>query len=287
MRILISGAGGQLGHELRRSLSDVQLFAFDHQGLDVTDLKQTVSTVGHVAPDLVIHAAAYTDVDGCEIDPDRAFLVNALGTRHLAIACLQHGAALAYISTDYVFDGTKGSPYLEYDEPNPISAYGRSKLAGERCVQILLSRHYIVRTSWLYSNTGRNFVKTILSRSRLGKLLGVVDEVGSPTYAKDLADALSKLVRHNAYGVYHLANEGHCSRYEYIRTIVGIAGVNAEVAPVTADEFLAEHPLPARRPRYSALRNFCAANSLGIKLRPWQEALAEMLQAEMGETSNG
>ena len=283
MRILVTGAGGQLGRELQRSLAGEELHAFDHKTMDVTNLNNTLSTIGEVSPDLVIHSAAYTNVDGCEIDPDRAYLVNALGTHHVALACLEQGAAMAYISTDYVFDGTKGSPYLEYDDPNPISVYGRTKLAGERCVQSLLDRHYIIRTSWLYSNTGRNFVKTILSRGRSGMLRGVVDEIGSPTYAKDLADVIASLVRRNAYGVYHLANEGVCSRHEFICKIVEMARFDAAVKPVTADEFLKDNPLPARRPRYSALKNFCAARSLGITLRPWQEALAEMLSFEMGE----
>ncbi|MCL5961365.1 MAG: dTDP-4-dehydrorhamnose reductase [Chloroflexi bacterium] len=280
MRILITGAGGQLGQELPRSLEGDEVFAFDHNGLDITDLDRTRSIVRELNPEVVIHSAAYTNVDGCETDPERARLVNALGTRNVALACHDCGAAMAYISTDYVFDGTKGSPYLESDETNPISVYGESKLEGERQVRAVLSKHYIVRTSWLYSNSGKNFVKTILSLARRGGLLGVVDEIGSPTYARDLAGGLATLIRRQDFGVFHLPNEGACSRFEWMRAIVEMAGVDTEVRPVTADEFLADHPLPARRPHNSTLKNHRAAGVLGIQLRPWRTALAEMIERE-------
>ncbi len=282
MRILITGAGGQLGRELQRSLAGETVFPLGHGELDVTDLEACHRVVRELRPEVVIHSAAYTDVDGCETNPDRAYMVNATATRNVATACSEQDATLVYISTDYVFDGTKGSPYVETDEPNPVSKYGSSKLEGERYVMASLARHYIVRTSWLYSNYARNFVKTILSRAPQGDLLGVVDEIGSPTFAADLADGLARLVHHNSYGIFHLANEGSCSRCEWINAIVGMAGIPAAVRPVTAEEFLAAYPLLAQRPRNSTLRNCRAANDLGIALRPWREALSEMLEIEIG-----
>ena len=268
MRIVVTGAEGQLGRSLQQALSGSDLFLVDLPEHDVTE-RRIAGTIAESQPDLVIHAAAVTDVDGCERDPDSAFRVNALGTRNVAEACRLCDAALLYVSTDFVFDGTKGEPYLELDEPNPVCVYGRSKLAGELLVRELLSRYYIVRTAWLYGQGGRNFVTKILELAAHRDELSVVTtEVGSPTYAPDLAAAIARLIEYPLYGTYHLVNEGSCSRFELAESILRLAG-NSRLAlhGVQHYERLATVPPNA------VLRNSSASTQLGITLRPWQEAL--------------
>ncbi|MBI2954738.1 MAG: dTDP-4-dehydrorhamnose reductase [Chloroflexi bacterium] len=280
MRILVTGARGQLGRELQRTLAEDDVLAVGHSEMNVTDRGKVMEVISDFEPEIVVHSAAYTNVDGCELNPDLAYQVNALGTQNVALAAAAVGAALVYISTDYVFDGQKGAPYLEFDDRAPINIYGHSKLAGERYVQMTLSRFYIVRTAWLYGE-GTNFVRTILALADSRKeLQAVTDEIGSPTYAMDLAEAIGELIRHPAYGVYHLTNEGNCSRHEFMSAICEAANKRVALIPVTAEEFLAKNPLPARRPKSSALRNFCASTSLGIKLRPWREALDAFIFSE-------
>jgi dTDP-4-dehydrorhamnose reductase len=268
MRLAVTGAWGQLGRSLREALKGHDLFLIDLPEHDITDIA-TISAVASFEPDLVIHAAAMTDVDGCELDPDSAYNVNALGTQNVALACQRCDAPLLYVSTDYVFDGDKEEPYLEFDEPNPISVYGRSKLAGELFVRSLLNRFYIVRTAWLYSQGGDNFVNKILQLAEERKELSVVSsEVGSPTYASDLAEAIVRLIENPLYGIYHLVNEGSCSRYEFAHKILELAG-KSSFPLYPAETF----DRPAKVPANAVLRNFCAATQLGITLRPWEEAL--------------
>lgn len=269
MRIAITGARGQLGTCLQKALRGEEVIPLNRPDCDVTEA-QVVPAIAGLAPDVVIHAAAYTDVDGCARDPDKAYLVNALGTQNVALACQRCGATMVYISTNEVFDGAKGEPYLEFDRPNPINAYGRSKLAGEFFVQALLNRFYIVRTAWLYARGGNNFVtKIIRAADERGRLRVVTDEVGSPTYAPDLAEAIARLIRTGHYGIYHLTNEGACSRYDFAVRILELSGRgHIPVEPIT----LAEYKRASTPPPYTPLRNFCAAQ-LGIKLRPWEEAL--------------
>jgi dTDP-4-dehydrorhamnose reductase len=273
MRVLITGASGQLGRALRRAFQDEETFPLQRPAYDVTDLA-TVQALVEMRPHLVIHAAALTDVDRCQREPDLAYQQNALGTRNVALACQETGARMVYISTNEVFDGSKAEPYLEFDQPNPINAYGGSKLAGERYVQMLLNRFYIVRTSWLFGEGSKNFVRKILSGARQDSKLAVVtDEVASPTYAPDLAQAIRRLVDHPVYGVYHFTNAGQCARYDFARAILETAQVKGvSLEPIV----LPEYQRDSQPPPYSVLRNFCGA-ALGITLRPWQEALAEYL----------
>ena len=268
MRIVITGAWGQLGRSLQEALKGHKLFLIDLPEYDVADAG-IIAAIAGFEPDLVIHAAAMTDVDGCELDPDAAYKVNALGTKNVALACQRCDAPLLYISTDYVFDGTKDEPYLEFDEPNPINIYGRSKLAGEDFVCCLLSHFYIVRSAWLYGQGGNNFVSKLLQLAdERRELFMVTSEVGSPTYAPDLAQAVACLIEHPLYGIYHLVNEGSCSRYEFAHRILELAGKSDfPLYPVETYE------RPAKVPQYAVLRNFCAATQLGITLRPWEEAL--------------
>jgi len=207
MRIVVTGSRGQLGSELHQALgTDHEVISLDRPVDDVTSLR-IIAAVEECQPDVVIHCAAMTNVDGCTRDPTAAYLVNALGTRNVALGCQRAGAEMAYISTNEVFDGTKLS-YLEFDEPNPINTYGKSKLAGERFVLSLLNRFYIIRTSWLFGR-GNNFVRKIISLADAqGELKVVTDEVSSPTYARDLACAIGRLLKQHVYGVYHRFSAG-------------------------------------------------------------------------------
>jgi dTDP-4-dehydrorhamnose reductase len=268
MRIVITGAEGQLGRSLQRALAANELLPVDLPRHDVTD-EEIIPTITTFQPQLVIHAAAMTDVDGCERDPDSAFKVNAEGTRNVAEACRLCDAGLLYVSTDYVFDGTKGEPYLESDEPNPVCVYGKSKLAGEAAVRDLLARYHIVRTAWLYGPGGRNFVTKILELAAHRDELSVVtNEVGSPTYAPDLATAIARLIEHPRYGTYHLVNEGSCSRFEFAERILQLAGTSG-----VALRGVEHYQRLARVPANAALCNHLASTRMGITLRPWQEAL--------------
>jgi len=277
MQIFVTGATGQLGGEIPRAFAGHTIIPGARPDFDLADPRSIREAILRAQPELVIHAGAYTDVDGCERDPDRAYRVNALGTRHVALACREVGATLVAVSTDFVFDGTKGEPYLEWDEPRPLSVYGRSKLAGEREALALADRCFVVRTAWVYSPRGRNFVKTMLRLAGERPELAVVDdERGSPTLAGDLADGIARLVETRAYGVYHLTNLGACSRYELARQTIAQAGLPARITPVTSAEYLSRYPLPARRPADSTLRNVAGA-AVGVELPAWDEALGRFL----------
>jgi dTDP-4-dehydrorhamnose reductase len=274
MRIAITGASGQLGKALQAQFGpDHTIIAFGHHDLELGH-PDCVARLAATGADLVIHPAAYTNVDGCARDPELAYRVNGLGTQYVALACRQLGAPLVYISTNEVFDGAGVAPYFEYDLAAPINAYGRSKWAGEQAVRELLDRFYIVRVAWLFGGE-RNFVRTILRlASERDALSLVADEVGSPTYAPDVATAIARLIEMPFYGAYHLVNEGSCSRYEFASEILRQAGRDRVVLhPIR----LADYKRDSAVPPYTPLCNLAAA-TLGIRLRPWQEALAAYLQ---------
>jgi dTDP-4-dehydrorhamnose reductase len=236
---------------------------------DITD-PAVADRIARLAPEVVINAAALRDVDGCEADPEAAYRVNALGARNVALGAARAGADLVQLSTEFVFDGSLGRPYWEFDEPNPCCVYGASKLAGEELVrQVHGARAYLVRTSWLYGLEGQNFVTKILALAEERPELSVVDnEFGSPTFCDDLADGLLALVVTGAYGLYHLANEGAASRYEFAQAILELAGRPGY--PIQATDHFERLAQP---PTYAPLRNFAAAE-LGIRLPPWQDGLA-------------
>ena len=271
MRIIITGARGQLGQAMQEALAELALVLIDIPDWDITD-PGLVPVMARLEPDVVIHCAAMTDVDGCARDPDLAYRVNAFGTQNVALACQRCHAALVVISTNEVFDGTASHPYREFDSPCAINPYGASKLAGEQVAARLLNRLYIVRISWLFAPGGDNFVSKMLALAdRHGQLQVVTDEVANPTYAPDLAGAVARLIRTGHYGIYHLVNEGHCSRYEFAVEIMKQSGRGSIlVLPITSDQFRrASTP-----PRFAPLQNSVGA-ALGITLRPWQAALAD------------
>lgn len=281
MRVVITGSKGQLGSALQEALCHEQLLLVDLPENDITNLASITSAVAAFRPEVIIHGAAMTNVDACEREPEAAYRANVIGTRNMAVAAQQNDAALVYISTDYVFDGTKGSPYWEYDDTNPLSVYGRTKRIGEQLAASLSPRHYIVRVAWMYNLGARNFVETVLRLADERKSLQMVtDEVGSPTFARDVASALARLIRQPAYGIYHLPNAGVCSRYEWAQEILRLAG-RSDVELIPSQNYVRA----ARVPKRVELRNFCGAE-LGIVMRPWREALQEYFSRRQGGRSH-
>lgn len=273
MRIFITGHKGQLGRALHARLPEA--VGVDLPEVDITQAASIDAAVDAARPELIIHCAAMTDVDGAARNPALAYHINALGTQNVALAAARSGAALLHISTNEVFDGAKRSPYFEFDATGPISAYGRSKQAAEWFVTHLLRRFYIVRTAWLTAPGGRNFVHRILQLAdERGSLRVVTDEIANPTFVDDLVDALLKLIETERYGLYHLTNAGHCSRHEYASRILALAGRGQ--VPVEAIT-LADYPRASTPPPFGALANTAAA-ALGITLRPWEAALEEFLR---------
>ncbi len=283
MRVLITGADGQLGQELKSLLSvHEEVFAYDLD-LDITDRDLVVSKINKVKPEVVFHCAAMTDVDGCERDPDRATAANDEGTGHVVLACQQVNAIMVYISTDFVFDGESDRAYNEADLPRPLNVYGRTKLAGERRVAGGLDRYYIVRTSWLFGRSGSNFIRTILRLADEEDRLDVVDDqTGSPTYAKDLAEKIIELVKTNRYGLYHISNSGKTTWFGFAKEILAGAGKeDVTVRPLKSVEL----DRPAKRPAFSVLANN-AIGAAGLSpMRYYGEALlAYMNEADKGES---
>jgi dTDP-4-dehydrorhamnose reductase len=277
MRIVVTGAMGQLGQDLVKVLSENQheVFSFSRDEMDVTCMDTVRKAIHESQPDSIIHTAAYTNVDQAESNEDQAYLVNAYGCRNLAIVAQEVQATLCYISTDYVFDGQGNTPYKEYDQANPLGVYGKSKFAGEELIKSLSSKYFIVRTSWVYGLYGNNFVKTMLRLAQEKEELSVVsDQIGSPTYTVDLAHFLACLIQTEKYGIYHASNTGTCSWYEFAKAIFEEANIQINVLPVTTKEF----PRPAPRPEYSVMDHL-AIRANGLEdLRHWRAGLIEFLK---------
>ena len=291
MNIILIGANGQLGTDLCTALTGHNVIAAIQPGtpagnltqiveLDVSNAAQVRACIAQYAPQLVINTAAFHRVDDIEKDASMALQINALAAQQLALLCREVDIALMYFSTDYVFDGARSTPYTEADLPNPISAYGTTKLAGELLIRSAWHKHYILRPCGLYGTAGAmgkggNFVNTMLRLAREGKPVRVIhDQVCTPTFTQDLAAQIAVLIETNQYGTYHTTNDGGCSWYEFALEIFRLAGLAPEVTPITSDEFNA----PARRPAYSVLENR-ALRQLGIDhMRDWHEALAEYIR---------
>ncbi len=272
MNVFLTGVSGQLGRALVPRLVGHDVTAPSEFQADVTSAS-VVDVIARAEPDVVIHAAAYTDVDGAEAHPDLAFAVNARGSRHVAEGAARAGARLIAVSTDYVYDGAKPTPYREDDATAPLGVYGRSKLEGEREMLKVLEGTLILRTAWLYGR-GKNFVETILRLAAERDELRVVDDqVGSPTSASDLASVIVSLLAIPCAGVYHAVNSGTCSWYVFAREILALSGLDRRVVPIRSSELVR----PAKRPANSVLHCGKLA-SLGITLRPWQDALRAYLR---------
>ncbi|MGQ9626026.1 MAG: dTDP-4-dehydrorhamnose reductase [Anaerolineae bacterium] len=281
MKAMLIGANGQLGSDLVKALQGEELFPLTHQDVDICEPVGLRAILRCYRPDIVLNMAAYHKVDECEINPEKTFAVNVYGVRNLALACREYGCTLLHMSTDYVFDGRKGKPYVETDTPNPINVYGISKLAGERFVRYFLKRYFIVRTSGLYglagsSGKGGNFVELMLRLAEEGKDIRVVnDQILSPTYTLDLAYQIKALIETEHYGLYHATSQGECSWYEFAAKIFELSGLT----PSLSQQTTAESGARATRPAYSVLEN-AALKRIGLDLmRPWEEGLADYLQA--------
>lgn len=298
MKILITGASGQLGTEIQRQLKNggsalgpvperlknATVIATDVNELDITDRDATIAFVRRHQPDTIISCAAFTNVDGCETNPEAAFKVNAIGASNLAQAAERINARLIHVSTDYVFRGEGNKPLDESERVDPKSVYGKTKALGEEYVKNFCHRYFIVRTAWLYGYAGKNFVKTIVNAGKkFGKLEVVNDQLGNPTNAEDLAHHILQLAVSHDYGVYHCTGEGICSWYEFASEIIRLSGVDATVAPCTSAEYSAKHPAAADRPAWSALENRMLACTVGNQMRDWKMALADFFAHWNGE----
>jgi len=279
-RILVVGAKGMLGRDLMEvlhsSIPGDEVVGWDIEEIDIQKGEEAVTKIEKVRPDIVVHIAAYTDVDGCELNKEKAFAVNAEGTRSVALAASRSLAKMVYLSTDYVFDGDKREPYLENDSPHPLNVYGQSKLKGEQYVQTLVKDFLIIRTQWLYGPFGKNFVSSILQQAREKSALSIVDDqTGSPTYTADLAKAISELIQFDARGIFHVANSGLCTWRTFGQTILKLSGINrVKVIPVSSREL----GRPAVRPSYSVLGCQKLKGETGLTMRPWSEALMDYLR---------
>lgn len=282
MKILITGANGMLGKDLQESLVNYEIIATGSKDLDITDYDAVLNKFDEFKPDFVINSAAYTAVDDCETHYDEAYAVNAIGPKNLAIACNNLDIPLVHFSTDYVFTGDKRTPLLENDELGPKSVYGKTKLMGEEFIEENHDKYFILRTAWLYGLHGSNFVKTMLTLAENHDEVSVVyDQIGSPTFTRDLALAICELVEYyinnkrdmSKYGVYHLTNSAECSWYEFTKEFYKIANLDTKVNPVTTEEF----PRPAPRPHYSVLSNEKWVNAGFTPMREYKEAIKDYL----------
>jgi dTDP-4-dehydrorhamnose reductase len=277
MKILILGHKGMLGSDLI-----LRLFAFhevtgkDIEDLDIASADACEGLISETKPDIVINAAAYTDVDGCETNREKCFSVNAEGVKNIALACGDRGIKVVHFSTDYVFDGKKGTPYVEDDTCNPINVYGQSKLAGEQYLQQFSKDFLLIRSAWLYGKNGKNFVKTIVDKARINKQLEVVDDqVGSPTFTWDLAGAVQLLIEGKYSGTFHVTNRGKCSWYEFAKRILKSACIDDVTVKPIKSNVLAR---PANRPHFSVLSCRKFIESTGKTMRYWQVALDDYIR---------
>lgn len=274
MKVLVTGAKGMLGQDLCPIFEDAGMFVIetDVENLDITDFKAAENFITNARPQIIVHLAAYTNVDGAETDKEKADIINHKAAENLARISKKTGAILIYVSTDYVFDGTKTEPYLPNDPVNPLSVYGKTKALGETAVIENAEKYYIARTSWLYGINGKNFIETMLKLGKAGKEIKVVnDQTGSPTYTVDLALGILKLLN-KPFGIYHISGEGETTWYDFANEIFTQADIKADLAPVSTEEYTkGQNKVVAIRPKYSTLQN-------SVPMRHWKEALQSYLE---------
>ncbi|WP_238903682.1 dTDP-4-dehydrorhamnose reductase [Clostridium sp. YIM B02506] len=288
MKVLITGAKGQLGKQitnilrngqseigkLSKEYENVEIIGVDVDVLDITDINAVRSYLTDVKPEIIINCAAYTNVDACESNEDLAFKINALGPRNLAIISNEVNAKVVHVSTDYVFSGEGTVPFKEYDETIPVSVYGKTKLAGEKFVREIADKYYIIRTAWLYGYEGNNFVYTIIKAGKEKGYLTVVDDQrGNPTNAEDLAHHMLKVAVTEEYGTYHCTGTGECSWYDFASKIIEFSNIECKVDPVTSNDYVRA----AKRPSYSSLDNMMLRVTVGDEMRKWEDALKVFL----------
>ena len=282
MVVLVAGANGQLGQAIRsiaKNHPKTEFVFCASADLDITSSENCNSIFNKYKPNYCINAAAYTAVDKAESEPEKAKLINVVGAKNLAEACKENNVILLHISTDFVFDGTKKEPYNEFDLPNPTGMYGKTKLEGERAIQGVFDNYFIVRTSWVYSEFGNNFIKTMLRLASERDQISVVnDQIGTPTHALDLAEALLKIIQltdqnplKDNFGIYNYSNEGQCSWYDFAKKIFEIKNIKMDVKPIPTSQF----PTPAQRPKFSVLDKTKIKTTFGIFIETWENALAK------------
>ena len=274
-RALVTGGDGQLGADVACVLaSEFQVVSTDLPDFNITNLDSTIQSVRHIQPEVIVHCAALTDVDGCEDKPDLAYLVNGGGARNLAIAAHKIHARLVHISTNYIFDGSKDGPYREHDCPNPQTVYGLSKWMGEKFVTQQTHAHFVLRIAWLYGRMGNNFVKTMLRLAHTEDELQVVnDQFSTPTWTADVARQIMRLLETEAYGTYHSTSQGSCSRFEFATAVLMEAGVDVPIVPMNSAKF----PRSAPRPKNSVLDNHLLRIQKVDIMPPWRESLTQFM----------
>ncbi|WP_035437173.1 dTDP-4-dehydrorhamnose reductase [Bacillus sp. UNC322MFChir4.1] len=271
-RIMITGANGQLGRQIVEDFGSglYEIYPFDKKSLNITDMSQVEHVMKTIKPHIIIHCAAYTKVDQAEEEQDLAYVTNAIGTRNVTVMAQSLGAKFIYISTDYVFFGSRIEGYHEWHIPEPVNVYGLSKYAGEEFVKSFHDQYFIIRTSWLYGKNGNNFVKTMLRISEEKEHIAIVsDQIGSPTYVKDLVHVIKKIMNTSLYGIYHVSNSGSCSWYEFAKQIFSYANKKVNVVPISTEEFGAK----ALRPKYSILQNKMLKLNGFSQMPTWEEGL--------------
>jgi dTDP-4-dehydrorhamnose reductase len=285
MVVLVTGSNGQLGQSIQsivKNNSSIDFIFYSSLDLDITNLTNCEAVFQKINPHYCINTAAYTAVDKAESDIDKAELVNTKGAMNLAEVCKTHNTILLHVSTDFIFDGLATKPYKENDIPNPSGIYGKTKLAGEVAIQNTWNKHFIVRTSWVYSQFGNNFMKTMLRLGNEKDELSVVsDQIGTPTNAVDLAEALIQIIRHqtsnlDCFGIYNFSNEGSCSWYDFAKEIFRLKNVEINLNSITTEEY----PTPAKRPKYSVLDKTKIKTTFGIEIKDWKESLKECIQLQ-------
>jgi dTDP-4-dehydrorhamnose reductase len=280
MVVLVTGANGQLGQSLQfiaKNYPEINFIFCNSNDLDITSIDNCKTIFEKSKPSFCINTAAYTAVDKAESEPKKAHLINVTGAKNLAEVCKQFDTTLVHISTDFVFDGTSTKPYLESDPTNPTSVYGQSKLDGEKAIQEIWKKHIIIRTSWVYSQFGNNFLKTMLRLGQEKDSLSVVnDQIGTPTNAVDLANAILKIANPSNpqpptsnFGIYNFSNLGQCSWYDFAKKIFEVNNINIDLKPIPT----ASYPTPAKRPGYSVLDKSKIIKTFGIEIKPWEESL--------------
>ena len=285
MVVLVTGSAGQLGQSLQfiaPNYPEIQFVFYTSKELDITDLDQCKLIFSKHQPDFCINAAAYTAVDKAESEPEKAHLINVIGAKNLAEVSKEQHTVLLHISTDFVFDGSKKNPYTETDLPNPTGIYGQTKLEGEKAIQNTWEKHFIIRTSWVYSQFGNNFMKTMLRLASERDSISVVnDQIGTPTNAVDLATALIHIIltdnrqpTTNNYGIYNFSNEGQCSWYDFAQKIFEVNGISINLQPISTSGF----PTPAKRPGFSVLDKTKIKNAFGLEINNWEESLQQLKQ---------